>query len=143
MFTCNTKQCLQKRLQVSPPKRSIKNKTFKLHFLTYKLKPRPVLKFLQLTIFSMNFWEVIVDLWPAHYIFWFLVFGLSRTAKIIFFVCLLTHFARQDRQNRNLKNKQNHTTEVTKIWKNEVMKMTWAQQYSTKYQFTNLISIST
>ena len=32
---------------------------------------------------------------------------------------LLTHFARQDRQNGNLKNKQNHATKVTKIRKNE------------------------
>ena len=40
----------------------------------------------------------------------FLVLWLSRTTKIIFYVCLLTHFARQDRQNGNLKNIQNHAT---------------------------------
>ena len=38
----------------------------------------------------------------------FFVFWLSRTTKIIFYVCLLTHFTRQDRHNRNLNNKQNH-----------------------------------
>ena len=54
----------------------------------------------------------------------FFVFWLSRTTKIIFYVCLLTHFARQDRQNGNLKNKQNHATKVTKIQKNEGTKMT-------------------
>ena len=53
----------------------------------------------------------------------FFVFWLSRTTKIIFSVCLLTHFARQDRQNENLKNKQNQATKVTKIRKNEVTKM--------------------
>ena len=47
----------------------------------------------------------------------FFVFWLSRTTKIIFYVCLLTHFARQDRQDGNFKNKQNHTTKVTKIRK--------------------------
>jgi hypothetical protein len=46
-----------------------------------------------------------------------LVFWLFRTTKIIFYLCLLTHFARQDRQNGNLKNKQNHATKVTKIRK--------------------------
>ena len=35
----------------------------------------------------------------------FFVFLLSRMTKIIFYVCLLTHFARQDRQNGNFKNK--------------------------------------
>ena len=40
---------------------------------------------------------------------------VCRTTKIIFYVCLLTHFARQDRQNGNLKNQQNHATELTKI----------------------------
>ena len=50
-----------------------------------------------------------------------LVTSLSRTTKIIFYVCLLTHFARQ---NGNLKNKQNHATKVTKIQKSEVTKMT-------------------
>ena len=40
----------------------------------------------------------------------FLVSWLSRTTKIIFYVCLLTHFARQDRQNGNLRNKQNQAT---------------------------------
>ena len=54
----------------------------------------------------------------------FFVFWLSRTTKIIFYVCLLTHFARQDRQKGNLKNKQNHATKVTKVQKNEVTKMT-------------------
>ena len=53
---------------------------------------------------------------------------VCRTTKIIFYVCLLTHFARQDRQNGNLKNKQNHVTKVTKIRKNEVTKMTWDKQ---------------
>ena len=47
----------------------------------------------------------------------FFVFWLSRMTKIIFYVCLLTHFARQDRQNGNLKNKQNHATKVTKLRK--------------------------
>ena len=47
----------------------------------------------------------------------FFVFWLSRMTKIIFYVCLLTHFARQDRQDENFKNKQNHTTKVTKIRK--------------------------
>ena len=41
---------------------------------------------------------------------WFFVFWLSRTTKIIFYVCLLTHFMRQDRQNVNLRNKQSHAT---------------------------------
>ena len=54
----------------------------------------------------------------------FFVFWLSWMTKIIFYVCLLTHFASQDRQNGNLKNKQNHETKVTKIQKNEVTKMT-------------------
>ena len=45
----------------------------------------------------------------------FFVFWLFRMTKIIFYVCLLTHFARQDRQNGNLKNKQNHATKLTKI----------------------------
>ena len=57
----------------------------------------------------------------------FFVFWLSRTTKIIFYFCLLTHFARQDRQNGNFKNKQNYTTKVTKTRKNEVTKMTWAK----------------
>jgi hypothetical protein len=47
----------------------------------------------------------------------FFVLWLFRMTKIIFYVCLLTHFARQDRQNGNLKNKQNHATKVTKIQK--------------------------
>ena len=58
----------------------------------------------------------------------FFVFWLCKTTKIIFYFCLLTHFARQDRQNGNLKNKQNHVTKVTKIRKNEVTKMTWDKQ---------------
>ena len=62
-----------------------------------------------------------------HYIFWFSVFWLPRTTKIIFFICSDTHFARQDRKNGNLKNKQNHATKVTKIQKrkkkNDVTKM--------------------
>ena len=45
------------------------------------------------------------------------LFWLFRTTKIIFYVCLLTHFARQDKQNGNLKNKQNHAIKVTKIQK--------------------------
>ena len=45
----------------------------------------------------------------------FFVFWLSWTTKIIFHVCLLTPFTRQDRQNGNLKNNQNHETKVTKI----------------------------
>ena len=56
-----------------------------------------------------------------------LVFWLSRTTKIIFYVCLLTHDARQDRQNGNLKNKQNHATNVTKRRKNEVYKNDMSQ----------------
>ena len=60
----------------------------------------------------------------------FFVFWLFRMTKIIFYVCLLTHFARQDRQNENLKNKQNQATKVTKIQKNEVTKMTWAKHKS-------------
>ena len=45
----------------------------------------------------------------------FFVFWLFRMTKIFFHVCLLTHFARQDRQNGNLESKQNHATKVTKI----------------------------
>ena len=37
---------------------------------------------------------------------------------------LLTHCARQDRENGNLNDKQNHATKVTKIRKNKVNKMT-------------------
>ena len=66
---------------------------------------------------------------------WFFVFWLSRTTKIIFYVCLLTHFARQDRQNGNFKNKQNHTTTVTKIWKNKVTKMKWAKQLFLPFEY--------
>ena len=40
----------------------------------------------------------------------FFIFWLFRKTKIIFYVCLLTHFARQDRQDRNFKNIQNHAT---------------------------------
>ena len=54
----------------------------------------------------------------------FFVFWLSRATKIIFYVCLLTHFARQDRQKGNFENKENHETKVTKIQKNKVTKMT-------------------
>jgi hypothetical protein len=54
----------------------------------------------------------------------FFVFCLSRTTKIIFYVYLLTHFARQDRQNENLKNKHNHAIKVTQIQKNKVTKTT-------------------
>ena len=46
----------------------------------------------------------------------FFVFWLYST-KIVFYVCLLTFFARQDWQNGNLKNEQNHATKVTKIQK--------------------------
>ena len=53
----------------------------------------------------------------------FLVFWLSRTTKIIFNVCLLTHFARQDRQNETLKNKQNQATKVTKNQKGSYQNM--------------------
>ena len=38
------------------------------------------------------------------------------------YVCLLTHFARQDRQNGNLENEQNHATKVTKIRKKKLRK---------------------
>ena len=54
----------------------------------------------------------------------FFIFWLARTTKIIFYVCLLTHFARRDGQNGNLKDKQNHGTKVTKIQNNKVTKMT-------------------
>ena len=54
----------------------------------------------------------------------FFIFWLSRMTKSIFYVCLLTHFARQDRQNGTLKNKPNRATKVTKIRKNKVTKMT-------------------
>ena len=37
-------------------------------------------------------------------------------------VCLLTYFARQHRQNGNLKNKQNHAANVTKIQKTKLRK---------------------
>ena len=47
----------------------------------------------------------------------FFVFWLCRTTKTVFYVCLLTHFARQDGHNGNSKNKQNHETKVTKIQK--------------------------
>ena len=70
----------------------------------------------------------------------FFIFWLARMTKIIFYVCLLTHFARQDRQNGNLKNKQYHATKVTKIRKNEVTKMTSAKQYILCFRWMNLIS---
>ena len=47
----------------------------------------------------------------------FFVFWLCRMTKTVFYVCLLTHFARQDGQNRNSKNKQNHENKATKIQK--------------------------
>ena len=52
----------------------------------------------------------------------FFVFWLSRTTKIIFYVCLLKYFARQDRQNRNFKNKQNYATKVTRWQKTKLQK---------------------
>ena len=57
---------------------------------------------------------MVKKIFGDHQIFWW--FG-SREHVI-------PHFARQDRQDGNLKNKQNHATKVTKIRKNEVTKMT-------------------
>ena len=67
----------------------------------------------------------------AHYIFWYLYFsyivylGWPKPSSMFAYFLL----ARQDRQNGNLKNKQIHATKVTKIWKNEVTRMTWAKHF--------------
>ena len=67
----------------------------------------------------------------------FFVFWLFRTTKIIFYVCLLTHFARQDRQIGNFKDKQNCATKVTKIQK----KQSYENEMSQTLDSNNLITI--
>ena len=47
----------------------------------------------------------------------FFVFWLFRTTKIIFYICLLTHFARSRQAKRKFKYRQNHATKMTKIQK--------------------------
>ena len=54
----------------------------------------------------------------------FFAFWLSRMTKIIFCVCSFNSFCKARQAKGSLRNKQNHATEVNKIPKNEVTKMT-------------------
>ena len=71
-------------------------------------------------LFSSHMYGSLHILLTSFFVFW-----LFSTTKIIFYVCLFTHFVRQDRQNRqngNFENKQNHSIKVTKIQKKKKLR---------------------